>query len=71
MARVTVLLKNLWHRTDGAVTVDWVVLCAALCGLAFICVAYLANGTHNIGMHVTDDLELIETHLVDGVGDKF
>ena len=27
-------LKRFWEREDGAVTVDWVVLTASICGLA-------------------------------------
>lgn len=33
-------LKNFWSTENGAVTVDWVVLCAAVVGL---CVAMVAN----------------------------
>ncbi|MDZ7884398.1 MAG: hypothetical protein U5N53_16565 [Mycobacterium sp.] len=27
-------IRRFWHCEDGAVTVDWVVLTAAICGLA-------------------------------------
>jgi len=37
-------LKHLLKNEDGAVTVDWVVLTAFLCGLAIAVVAVISNG---------------------------
>lgn len=40
----------------GAVSIDWVVLTAALVGLSFGVVAVLANSTGNVGEIVSNDL---------------
>ncbi|MCV2880518.1 hypothetical protein [Actibacterium sp. XHP0104] len=39
-----VMLKNFLHDQTGAVTVDWVVLTAAVVGLAFSLVYIFADG---------------------------
>ena len=46
---MSVLKLRLLRDEDGAVTVDWVVLTAAIVGLGLACVFILANGTQNVG----------------------
>ena len=47
-----------WATEDGAVTVDWVVLTAALTGLAVGLIAVFWDGTTNLG-------DLIAVYLAD------
>jgi len=42
---MTLVFKNFRNDEDGAVTVDWVVLCAAMVGLAFAVVTPVAEAT--------------------------
>lgn len=41
-------LKQFLYAEDGAITVDWVVLTAALIGLGLIVVTLIATGTNNV-----------------------
>jgi len=41
---------------DGAVTVDWVVLTAAVCGLAIAAFASIQQGSQSVGTHVNEYL---------------
>ena len=43
------MLKRFFASEDGAVTVDWVVLTAAVVGLAVGIVSVLANSTEDVG----------------------
>ena len=52
------LIKNFRRDEDGAVTVDWVVLTAAIVGLGIAVLASVSNG-------VTDLSGDIETQLTD------
>lgn len=45
--------KKFRHKEDGAVSVDWVVLTAALVGLGFGLVGVFANSTGDIGDQVS------------------
>lgn len=52
-------LKHDPHFTvddDGAVTVDWVVLTAAIIGLGFLIVAPIAGGTNSLASNVADSI---------------
>lgn len=62
MKRIFAILKN----DDGAVTVDWVVLTAAIVGLGVATMAVLANGTTNVGETVDGELEEIATRVSAG-----
>lgn len=42
-------LKRFATSEDGAVTVDWVVLTAAVCGLALAAMASIYTPTSNVG----------------------
>ena len=48
------MLKRFCRSEDGAVTVDWVVLTAAVVGLAVGIVTVLANATEDVGDGVGD-----------------
>lgn len=51
---------NFLSSEDGAVTVDWVVLTAAVVGLAIVSVFQIANGSQNMGDSVRDYLTDVE-----------
>ncbi|MCH2077701.1 MAG: hypothetical protein MK180_12635 [Rhodobacteraceae bacterium] len=59
MKRFSVFAKD----EDGAVTVDWVVLTAAIVGLGISTVAMMANGTVNVGDTVDGELTVIATRV--------
>jgi len=40
-------IKSFWKSDDGAVTVDWVVLTAAIVGLGLAVIATVSNGAMN------------------------
>ncbi len=48
--------KMLWSEDDGAVTVDWVVLTASVCGLVFLAMAGLKGNMTSIGQNAGDFL---------------
>lgn len=43
------LLKTFIRRENGAVTVDWVVLTAAIVGIAMVAYVQIENETQNLG----------------------
>ena len=45
-------LKTFAHSEDGAVTVDWVVLTAAVCGLAVAAIVSIQGATGSVGTAV-------------------
>jgi hypothetical protein len=50
-------IKNfLLQNEDGAVTVDWVVLTAAIVGMAVGVISIMANGPVNIGNAISTNL---------------
>jgi hypothetical protein len=49
-------LKNFLRRTDGAVTVDWVVLTAAIVGLAISAIAATKSGVNQAATTIKQDL---------------
>lgn len=48
--------KTFFKNEDGAVTVDWVVLTAAVCGLALAAFASIQQGSSSVGEHVNSYL---------------
>ena len=58
--------KNMLKDEDGAITVDWVVLTAAIVGLSVSMVALLANGSRNVGDTVEGELVEIADRLENG-----
>ncbi len=49
-------IKNFRRDEDGAVTVDWVVLTAAIVGLGIAVLTSVGNGTTNLGSKVSSQL---------------
>lgn len=52
---------------DGAVTIDWVVITAAVVGLSFAVVSMLDDGTSNVASSVQSSLSSSSTDT--GLGD--
>ncbi len=44
--------SDFWTEESGAVTVDWVVLCAAVVGLAVAAVGSIQTGTADLGNNI-------------------
>ena len=44
--------KKFFDAEDGAVTVDWVVLTAAVCGIAIAAFASIQQGSESVGNNV-------------------
>ncbi|MDB5660633.1 MAG: hypothetical protein JWS10_3248 [Cypionkella sp.] len=53
-------LKTFIHDTDGAVTVDWVVLSAAVIGLGMLVLGPIAYSTENVTQNVADYIGDVE-----------
>ncbi len=49
-------LKNFIHSEDGAVTVDWVVLTAAIIGLGLVVLTLIASGATDVSSSVGANL---------------
>ncbi|MDF1729176.1 MAG: hypothetical protein P1U53_15655 [Sulfitobacter sp.] len=60
------LLKTFTKEQDGAVTIDWVVLTAAVTGLAFAAFTSIQGGSESVG---TATQEMIESLEVGTIGD--
>lgn len=45
-------IETFFSKDDGAVTVDWVVLTAAVCGLAIASFAAIQQGSKSVGANV-------------------
>ena len=50
------LVKNFVNDEDGAVTVDWVVLTAAIVGLGLAVMAAVTNGLSNVSGKIETEL---------------
>lgn len=50
------MLKRLIKDEDGAVTVDWVVLTAAVVGLGFAVIYSLADGSTNLAGNLSTEV---------------
>ncbi|MEM6277378.1 MAG: hypothetical protein AAF714_10560 [Pseudomonadota bacterium] len=59
-------LRAFLDDDHGAITVDWVVLTAAIVGLGIAVVAVLANGTSNVGDTVDNELGEIAARVDTG-----
>ncbi|PIE11767.1 MAG: hypothetical protein CSA72_01220 [Rhodobacterales bacterium] len=49
-------IKNFFADESGAVTVDWVVLTAAIVGLGVAAIGYVSQGVNSIGNNIAADL---------------
>ena len=55
-----------WRDESGAVTVDWVVLTAAIVGLGIAVLTSVSGGTMDLANDTEDSLEHIGVHLENG-----
>jgi len=53
-------IKNFRNDENGAVTVDWVVLTAAVVGLAIAAFALIDTGVTNLSTSLAADIEAVE-----------
>jgi len=53
---MTALIKNFVKSESGAVTVDWLVLTAALVGLGLAVMALVSSGVENLGTDIRNAL---------------
>ncbi|MEL7380204.1 MAG: hypothetical protein AAFN09_08800 [Pseudomonadota bacterium] len=53
-------IKTFLAAEDGAVTVDWVVLTAALVGLGLAVLAVVSDGVNSVSNATADDLAAID-----------
>ena len=49
--------KNFRNDEDGAVTVDWVVLTAAIVGLGIAAISSVSGGVNELGTAIATDLK--------------
>lgn len=61
------MIKTFKNEEAGAVTVDWVVLTAAVCGLAIASFAAIQNGSRSVGDNVGDYLTDTDVETVMGL----
>jgi Flp pilus assembly pilin Flp len=57
---MTNLIKTFAKSESGAVTVDWVVLTAAIVGLGIAVMAVVSQGVENLGTDIRDSLAAID-----------
>ncbi|MFY2824023.1 Flp family type IVb pilin [Ruegeria sp. MALMAid1280] len=60
-------IKNFRKDEDGAVTVDWVVLTAAVVGLAAVAYTQIGNGTEAIADAVGSTLSAAASNVADDI----
>ncbi len=62
-------IKNFRADEDGAVTVDWVVLTAAIVGLAIAVLASVRGGTESLASDIAGELDFdtISTSVTDAM----
>jgi Flp pilus assembly pilin Flp len=53
-------IKNFRADEDGAVTVDWVVLTAAIVGLGIAVLTSVSNGAETLATDISDELTSID-----------
>ncbi len=58
--RVKSGLGRFWSDTEGAVTVDWVVLLAGILGMIFIVMGSISSGVQIFGQKAGDELSVRE-----------
>jgi len=59
-------IKNFLNDEDGAVTVDWVVLTAAIVGLGIAGITAVSSGVTNLGNNINADLSADGAYIGDG-----
>jgi Flp pilus assembly pilin Flp len=69
---MTALIKNFAKSESGAVTVDWVVLTAAIVGLGLAVMAVVSGGVENLSNDINTGLSQdIVNQTFDGGGEGF
>lgn len=53
-------VNSYWKDETGAVTVDWVVLTAAITGLAFVVLAPISQGTESLANNTAGYIDNID-----------
>lgn len=61
------LTKAFVRDEDGAVTVDWVVLTAAIVGLGIAVIASISGGVNDLAGDISDSLEAGTVNTLDGL----
>ncbi len=60
------LLKNFRKDEDGAVTVDWVVLTAAIVGLGFLVITLVVPGMQTLAERISEEVSITEIGVPGG-----
>ena len=61
-------IKKFFNDESGAVTVDWVVLTAAIVGLGLVVMQVVGGGIETFGAKIVTDLENTDSGYVSQVG---
>lgn len=62
------MIKNFRADESGAVTVDWVVLTAAIVGLGVAAIGFVSKGINNLGSQVQTELSKTGADSIVGTG---
>lgn len=65
------LINAFLNDESGAVTVDWVVLTAAIVGLGIAVLMSVGNGTTSLADKISTSLATAEVRSLDGLADAF
>lgn len=57
---MTKLMKALYKDESGAITVDFVVLTAAICTLGFVVLQAIGAGTTDLANRIEDEVKAVE-----------
>jgi Flp pilus assembly pilin Flp len=63
------LLKNFYNDESGAVTVDWVVLTAAIVGLGIAVILAVSTGVNSLGTKISSSLSAGQVNTLEGLAD--
>jgi Flp pilus assembly pilin Flp len=63
------LLKNFIRDESGAVTVDWVVLTAAIVGLGIAVILAVSTGVNSLGSKISSSLSEGQVNTLSGLAD--
>lgn len=59
-------LKRFREQQDGAITVDWIVLTAAIIGLGLICLGIFTTASSGTSNTISNELGKIEARVANG-----
>ncbi len=57
--KLNTLIKNFVADESGAVTVDWVVLTAAIVGLGIAVIASVSSGVNTLGTNISTEVSAV------------